>query len=309
SGAIASGSQTSTLTLTNVTVATQTNFALVVTGTFGSVTSSVVSLAISTSSVPLAFWNFNGPFDFNSPAPYQGIGTAAAVSATPFLQPNLDANDLTPGNNTAWGTQNYTTSGTSSNKQTGVQFNVSTLGAKNIKVSFDLRGTSTASKYQRLQYTTNGTDFIDFPTSQFLVGASTYFSFNYDLTGYPGVANNTNFGIRIVSEFESTANYNNTNDANYVGVSSTYGSGGTLSYDLVEITGDAITGPNLPPTISAITNAAMIDSVGTNVTFTVSDDTTPAGSLTISAASLVPADPISATPTNTAGAEMGSAGT
>src|SRR6185312_15969588 len=98
-------------------------------------------------------------------------------------------------------------------------------------------------------------------------------------------------------------NYGNTNDATYVAASSTstYGSAGTLSYDLVDITGDAITSPNQPPTISAITNAAMIDSVGTNVTFTVSDDTTPAGSLTISAASLLPAYFISATPANTAG--------
>ncbi len=299
SGAIANGSQTSTLTLTNVTVATQTNFALVVTGTFGSVTSSVVSLVVTSTGVPLAFWNFNGPFDTNSPAPFQGIGTAMPVSVQPFVQPTIDGNDFaTP--NTAWGTQLYPATATVSNKQTGVQFNVSTLGAKNIKVSFDLRGTSTASKYQRLQYTTNGTDFIDYPLSQLILG-TTYNSYSYDLTGYPGVANNTNFGIRIVAEFENTANYNNTNDANYVGVSSTYGSGGTLSYDLVKISGDAITSPNQPPTISAIANASMEDGVGTNITFTVADDTTPAGSLTVSAVSLLPSFFVTATPTNTAG--------
>jgi len=300
SGAIANGSQTGTLTLTNVTAATQTNFALVVTGTFGSVTSSVVSLTIGTTAVPLAFWTFNGPFDTNNPAPYQGIGTAAGVSVVTFLQPNRDGNDLTPGNNTAWGTQEYP-SATVSNKQTGVQFNVSTLGAKNIKVSFDLRATTTASKYLRLQYTTNGTDFIDYPTSQSNAVPSTYTGYAYDLTGFPGVANNPNFGIRMVTEFENTANYGNTNDATYVGVTAGYASTGTISYDLVLITGDAIVGGNKPPTISTITNAAMIDGFGTNVTFTVSDDSTPAGSLAISAVSLLPSYFITATPTNTAG--------
>ena len=155
------------------------NFALVVTGTDGSITSSVVSITLGSTAVPLAYWNFNDSFDTNSPAPYQGIGTAAPVSvgSTSSLQPTRDGNDTTPGNNLAWGTQNYPATATVSNKQTGVQFNVSTLGAKNIMVSFDCpRGTSTASKYQRFQYTTNGTDFIDYPASQFITG-TTYNSY------------------------------------------------------------------------------------------------------------------------------------
>ncbi|HEX4265738.1 MAG TPA: immunoglobulin domain-containing protein [Verrucomicrobiae bacterium] len=304
SGAIASGSATSTLTVSNVTVNAQTNFALVVTGTFGSVTSSVVSLTVGTSQVPLAFWNFNGSFDTNSPTPYQGIGTASGVSVVTFAQggANADANDLTPGPNGSWGSETYPAA-TSSNKQAGVQFKVSTLGAKNIKLSFELRGTTTASKYQRLQYTTNGTDFVDYPASQSIaaVQAGTYNSYAYDLTGFPGVANNPNFGIRLVSEFENTGKYNNTNDATYVGVSAGYAATGTLSYDLVEITGDAIVGNNNPPTVSAIGNQTIEDTFGTNVSFTVSDDSTPAGSLGVNATSLDPATSVSLSPANTAG--------
>ena len=293
------GSTSNILTITNVTVATQTNFALVVTGTFGSVTSSVASLTVGTTAVPLAFWNFNDTFDTNSPAPFEGIGTAAPLSVDPFVQPTRDGNDTTPGNNTAWGTQTYPAA-TVSNKQAGVQFNVNTIGAKNIKVSFDLRGTSTASKYQRLQYTTNGVDFIDYPTSQLILG-TTYNSYLYDLTGFPGVANNANFGIRIVSEFESTAKYNNTNDATYVGVSAGYGTTGTLSYDIVDITGDAIVGNNKPPTVSTIPPTTVPDITGSNVTFTASDDSTPAGSLVAAATSLDPSSPVSFSAVNTAG--------
>jgi hypothetical protein len=301
-GAAISGSMSNVLTIGNVTA--PNNFVLVVTGTFGSVTSSVATLSTSSTSVPLAFWTFNGPFDPTNPAPYQGIGTASGLSVVTFAQPaqNSDANDLTPGPNSAWGTETYPAA-TVSNKQAGLQFNVSTLGAKNIKVSFDLRATSTASKYQRLQYTTNGTDFIDYPTSQAILApqVGTYNSYSYDLTGFPGVANNANFGIRLVTEFENTALYGNTNDATYVGISAGYASTGTVSYDLVQITGDAITGNNQPPVVSAIPNRTMEDTIGTNVTFTVSDDSTPAGSLAVSAVSLDPNTPVTFTPVNTAG--------
>jgi hypothetical protein len=289
------GSTSNILTITNVTTTTQTNFALVVTGTYGSVTSSVVSITVGSTAVPLAFWNFNDSFDPTNPAPYQGIGTAAAVSVDAFVQPTRDGNDITPGNNTAWGTQNYPAVGVS-NKQAGVQFNVSTLGAKNIKVSYDFRGTTTASKYYRLQYTTNGgASFLDYPASQTVlaVQAGTYNSYNYDLTGFPGVANNANFGIRIVTEFESTALYNNTNDTSYVGINGGYSTAGTASYDLVDITGDAIVGNNQPPTVSGIpTNVITGDIAGTNITFTATDDSTPTASLVTSATSLDPSKPV-----------------
>src|SRR6185437_12301358 len=131
-----------------------------------------------------------------------------------------------------------------SNKTAGVQFNVSTLGAKNITVTYDTRATATASKYERLQYTTNGVDFLDYPTSYSFVQAVNYESRAFSLAGFPGVANNPNFAIRIVTEFESTASYGVSNDDQYVGNGSTYAGSGTVSYDIVKITGDAITNAN-----------------------------------------------------------------
>ena len=284
SGAVVFGANTSTLTITNLTNADPTNFVVVVTGTYGSVTSSVASLTVANTG-PLAYWDFNSPYlNVTNPAPAQGIGTTSSTNVLTFLQPNGSAND--PGYpNTAWGTQNYPASGLNTNA--GVQFNVSTVGAKNVTVSYDFRATTTASKYQRLQYTTDGTTWIDYPTSD-ADSVTTYITRNYSLAGFPGVANNPNFGIRIVAEFESTASYGATNDANYVAVgsSSTYNPGGTLSYDLVTISADAITNANTPPTISSIPNQTMEDGVGTNVNFTVGDAQTAAGSLSVSAVSL-----------------------
>lgn len=293
-GAGASGATTSALTITNLTTADPTNFVVIVTGTFGAVTSSVASFAVETTQVPLAIWNFNNPiFNVSNPAPYQGIGTASSTNVTPLEQPtaNADPDDsLTP--NMAWGTENYPAA-TVSNKQAGVQFNVSTLGAKDINVSYDIRGSGTASKYHRLQYTTNGTAWIDYPTSSSVVSGGTstsiYTSFSYNLTGFPGVANNTNFGIRMVSEFESTASYGATNDSNYVavGTTATYNPVGTLSYDLVTITGDAITNANQPPTITpaSLPNVAFDDSLSATNIINISDDTTPANLLVVAATS------------------------
>ena len=286
SGAVVSGATTSTLTITNLTTAAPTNYVVVVTGTYGAVTSSVASLTVANTG-PLAYWDFNSPYlNVTNPAPYQGIGTASSTNVVAFQQPNGSANDpAIP--NTAWGTQNYPASGL--NKNAGVQFNVSTVGAKNVTVSYDFRATATASKYQRLQYTTNGTDFIDYPASD-ADSVTTYITRNYSLAGFPGAANNPHFGIRIVAEFESTASYGNTNDAIYVAVgsSSTYGSAGTLSYDLVTISADAITNANTPPTITAIPDQTVEDTFGSNVTFTVGDIETPAGSLSVTAVSLDP---------------------
>ena len=73
------------------------------------------------------------------------------------------------------------------------------------------------------------------------------------------MANNPNFGVRIVSEFESTATYGNSNVVGYVGAANTYGTAGTLTYDLVTFYGDAFTNNNTPPTIGPIPNTNTPD--------------------------------------------------
>ena len=62
-----------------------------------------------------------------------------------------------------WNTAGYTPQGTN-NKTAGVRFNVNTLAYSDIVVRWDLRVSSTASKYYRLQYSTDGIQFSDYPT-------------------------------------------------------------------------------------------------------------------------------------------------
>jgi hypothetical protein len=303
SGSVASGVASSTLTLTNLQPTDPTNFVVVVSNGFGSVTSSVASLISVANSATLAFWNFNQtnfPNNLASPFPWFGVGTASPVGTcnlpgtSPFVG-SVDPEDG-PGfglgtTNFSWGTDNYPASGL--NKQNGIQFNVSTAGAKNITVSYDSRVSATASDYERLQYTTDGTTWIDYPSSSTFGGTgTTYLPYSYSLAGFPGVANNPNFGIRVVTEFQSSATYGagvaGVVTSNYVGTANTYGIAGTVTYDIVNISGDAITNNNTPPTISSFSNTNMPDFTNITLNFTVGDAETPAGALTVSAVSLNP---------------------
>src|SRR5262249_14640806 len=152
---VVSGANTSTLTISNLQSSDPTNFIVVVGNGFGSVTSSVASLVSVANTATLAFWDFNGdeftntgvnPNSINNPAPFIGTGSALAVGSC-FFPPtspfsgSVDNNDglgftthLPP---FSWGTVHYPLTG--GNKQNGVQFNVSTAGAKNIKVSYESR--------------------------------------------------------------------------------------------------------------------------------------------------------------------------
>jgi hypothetical protein len=298
------GATSSTLTLTNLQYTDATNLVVVVTGTFGAVTSSVVLLTVDVHAT-LAFWNFNQltfPNMLNSPLPWFGVGTASPTNVVTELGSTVADPSDGPGfglgsTNYAWVTTTYPTNGNvANNKTAGIQFNVSTVGAKNVAISYDARATSTTSDYERLQYTTNGISWTDYPTSSTFGGVAGsgmggWLSFNYSLAGFPGVANNPNFGVRVVTEFQSTATYgvgvNGVISNSYVGTTGNYGTSGTATYDLVTFSGDAITNNNTPPSISSFINTNMVDTNNITLPFTVGDLETPAANLTVSAVSLI----------------------
>jgi hypothetical protein len=205
-----------------------------------------ITLAISLAPTVLAQWNFNSLLDDNNTAtgtlsPAFGAGTVSYVgSATGAGAGEFAAgstNDLNWTDNSGWNTSNYPQQGTS-NKTSGVQFNVSTVGAERIVITWDQRVSNTGSKYVRLQYSTNGADFIDYPSATSMSSAVVFESKTNNLESIAAVNNNPNFAFRIVSEFESTAI--GTTNANYVGAAGTYGSGGTMRFDRVTVSANRI---------------------------------------------------------------------
>jgi len=184
-------------------------------------------------------WNFNsvevdGSFSTGTLVPNIGAGTASVVGGITdagFFSGSANGGSTDPvlsPNNSAWQTTDYPTTNVDSG-QTGVQFNVSTAGASNIVVSWDQRHSNTSSRWVGFQYSTNGTDFIDFAIFEGNNGDTWFNNRTVDLTGVAGVDNNADFAFRIVAIFapgtsEYAASRSTSNFA-----------GGTWRFDMVTV--------------------------------------------------------------------------
>lgn len=241
-GSSIAGATTSIFTTNSVASASAGSYSVVVTNSFSSATSSdAVLTVVSGSSSIIAQWNMNDTNNVSNPPTSTGTGAASLIGGTAgtfFSGSSTDTNT----SNSGWSVNNYASSGGGNNKTTGVQFSVNTTGYQNIRVSFDQRTTSTASKYFRLQYTTNGSTYVD-STALTMTAASSYITFSNSLGGAAGVANNPNFAVRIVAEYQSTATGSGT--ADYVGTSGTYAPSGNVRYDMVTIYGDSLIAPSI----------------------------------------------------------------
>jgi hypothetical protein len=245
-GTSISGATDSDYFRTNLQPADSGNYSVVVTNVAGAVTSSIAVLTVTfpPGSNVIAQWNFNGPVPDGVTAtgtntPSYGSGTASVVGGTAasFALGDAAVDPAGTNDNSGWLTTTYPVQGTS-NKTAGVQFRVSTAGRENIRVSWSQFTSGVGSKYFRLQYTSNGADFVDVPTASVMTALGVYQPQTNHLDSLPTLDNNPDFTIRIVAEFESTAA--GTTNANYVLVSGGgYGRGPTL-FDMVTVYGEAI---------------------------------------------------------------------
>jgi hypothetical protein len=245
----------------------------------------------------IAQWNFNSVPPDGSPttgmtAPSVGTGTASLIGGVTGGFSMGSTNDpASSTDDSGWQTTDYPAKETG-NKTAGVQFNVSTVGYSNIVVRWDHRVTSTASKYYRLQYSTNGNTFSDYTAPVIMQAAAspqTYYEAQTNsLANIAAVNNNPNFAFRIISEFEQSAIGSGTND--YVTVSnSTYSPSANVRFDYVTIFGTLIPGGNTPPYISSISNQTIRVTQSTGpLSFTVLDAEDPATNLTVHATSSNP---------------------
>jgi len=125
----------------------------------------------------------------------------------------------------------------------GVVFSVSTTGKQNIVVYWDVRHSNTASRYTQFQYTTDGgttwnnySATGDLTDSGYYVantGDTWFLQRKADLSGIPAVNNNANFAFRIVTVFAPGTSA-------YAAAQTAYGTTGTLRYDMVTVTGTAV---------------------------------------------------------------------
>lgn len=176
-------------------------------------------------------WNFNTDL-----LPTIGAGSVVAVGGTTqTLVSGAGSTDLVqPGqalNTTSYPAQN-TGSGTA-----GTQFNISTSGYTDLSFSFDIRLSNTAANTYLVQYNpdvTNGlSPWISVDTLIYSTGGVFINNQVIDFTAHPAANNNPNLGIRVVSAFDLASS------TSYVAVNSgsTYGTGGTVRFDMVTLTG------------------------------------------------------------------------
>jgi MYXO-CTERM domain-containing protein len=210
---------------------------------------SALSVASFASGATITQWNFNGdsattiPGGTSAPTPSVGSGTASLIGGTTgsFASgaSNSGSSDPVTTNppNFAWGTTAYPAASTG-DKTAGTQYLVSTVGYEDIVVSYDLRHSNTSSRYEQVQYTTNGTTWIDAVTFDGNAGDTWFKARTFDLSAIPAADANASFGVRIVSTFapETTG---------YAASSSvgTYAGTGTWRFDMVTISGTAVPEP------------------------------------------------------------------
>lgn len=169
-------------------------------------------------------WNF----DASSTAPSTGTGTLTLIGGVTPNTTNAWVNG-NPGTGKAYSTQTYPAQGTASGTA-GVQFSASTAGYSNISVSTDLYGSNTQSKFAQLQYTTDGSTWVNATATPSTVAGS----YSTVTATIPAAGNNNaNFAIRVVIVFDPANNSTYTP----VGGSSSYATGGALRFDNVTITG------------------------------------------------------------------------
>lgn len=218
-----------------------------------------LSVVAASQAQVLTQWNFNGTS--GTIAPSTGAGSALLVGGTTQafaggsrFDPaggidNPGANP-TSSPNWRWNVSGFPAASAASGTA-GAQFNVSTLGLSEVRVSLDWRTSNTASRFARFQYTTDGSTWnntsfgfanIDSTTPAWTVGAfntvgimtsqggDQWHRINADLTGIAAVNNNANFGFRVVSTFDPSG-------SGYVASNPTsnYATTGTYGFDLVTV--------------------------------------------------------------------------
>lgn len=204
----------------------------------------ILAFGQTVAAATIAFWDFNSPVPDADPttgtlAPAAGYGVASLVGGvTASFTASNGSSDPNPTDNSNWRITTWPPQGTQ-NKQNGIRFRVNTAGYRDIALRWDQRNSNSASKYIRLQYSTNGTDFVDYqvivmPHETWVNGQSVNFA------GVPGVEDNPRFAVQFVTEFESTAT--GSGFPGYVpsNPGSTYGVNGTLRFDMVTFTGQPV---------------------------------------------------------------------
>jgi hypothetical protein len=199
--------------------------------------------------------------------PSTGAGSISTIGGVTNIFASGDASggstDPNVGDDSGFQTTSYP-SASAGNETAGIQVFASTVGFTDISVSWDQRHSNTSSRFWAFFYTIDGSSwtrlslsaananpgatpsagapastaglfggngtFSAFDGSQTGAGDDWFNGRTVNLTGIAGVANNANFGFRVVSSFGSGSSYVASSGGNYAGT-------GTARFDMVTVSG------------------------------------------------------------------------
>lgn len=198
-----------------------------------------LSASVSAEAAVITQWNFNsvvadGSTGTGVTTPSIGSGFASLVGGVtnPSFNSGVGSSDPAASDNSGWQTTTYASQGTG-DKARGTQYQVSTLGYSNITLSYDLRHSNTSSRYEQVQYTLDGTHFSDIGGLYDGNAGDTWFNGRtIDLSSVAGVADNANFGFRVVAAFAPSTGTYLASDS-----TKTYATSGTWRFDMVSVSG------------------------------------------------------------------------
>jgi len=194
----------------------------------------------------VAKWDFNSIVNDAATAtgvntPSLGTGVFNTVGGVTNTYAAGNPNDLNTTDNSGFQTTGYPALG-SNPKTGGVQFDLSTVGFNKVQLEFYQRLSNTAANTWVLQYTLDNTGlstgnvvvWTDATTYTFTPAPTgtgdTWYLRTFDFSAIGGLNNNANAGFRVVSDFDPIT-------GNYLAArsTSTYSTGGTCRFDLVNV--------------------------------------------------------------------------
>jgi PEP-CTERM motif len=186
----------------------------------------------------LTLWNFNAGADANTATgttlPATGVGSISLLGGvtTPGFNSGTGSSDPEASDDSGFQTTTYASQG-QEDKARGVQFSVSTVGWQDVQIQYDLRHSNTSSRYEALQYTLDGSTWIDAATFDGNAGDTWFNGRALDFSGISGADNNANFGFRVMATFAPGSNLYEASRS-----TSSY-AGGTWRFDMVSVSAAA----------------------------------------------------------------------
>jgi hypothetical protein len=198
----------------------------------------VAAVSLPAQADTLTLWNFNFGADANSAtgttAPATGTGSIVLLGGVtnPGFNSGVGSSDPEASDDSGFQTTTYAPQGTE-DRLRGVQFSVSTVGWQDVQIQYDLRHSNTSSRYEAVQYTLDGSTWLDAATFDGNAGDTWFNGRSFDFSGISGADDNANFGFRVMATFApGTSLYEASRS------SSSY-AGGTWRFDMVSVSAAA----------------------------------------------------------------------